>query len=315
MPGRVIWRFSTLFVSIALEEAGVVLRNNKLLSVLLSLVAATVVSAAPTMCDCIKNCDCNKNFLAGAVSPTSDAHVHYVSETSQINQHFNSELAAIGAEILKPPPEFTDFSPIDTKTLPPVPAAFFMVLTGFLCVSLVKDRRVWLAALAGILWAGQAGFQAIPQLASNISKHIQQTSPSNIALMHRIEDLCRLRSDIEGTKYIGLLRHLAGIPAGTMSLPLPASLLSLQAPSPSLRAKRSNLNAPHEYFVSARAKLRRVVFSLCHRCPPNFPHHLGGASPTLHPAFICPASRAEQYICFSPAFIFARLARGPPNFT
>ncbi len=303
MPWRVIWRISTLFVSIALEEAGVVLRNNKLLIVLLSLVAVTTVSAHPTMSDS------NKNFVAVAVSPASDAHVHYVSETSLINQPYNSQVAAIGAEILKPPPEFTDFSPVGAKSLPPVPAALFMGLTGFLCVSLVKDRRFWLAGLAGLLWAGQAGFQVIPQLASNISKkHIQRTSLSNIALMHRIEDLCRLRSDIEGTQYVGLLRHLAGIPAGTTSLPLPASLLILQ--------QQSNLNliASVKHVVFARTlchpELRRVGFS-----PPNFPHHLGGASPTLHPAVICPAAIAEQYIYFSPAFIFARLARGPPNFT
>ena len=283
-----------------------ILRNNKLLIVLLSLVAVTVVSAHPTMSDS------NKNFVAGAVSPTSDAHVYYVSETSQITEFFNSQLAAIGAEILKPPPDFTDFSPAGAKTLPPVPAALFMVLTGFLCVSLVRDRKVWLAALAGLLWAGQAGFQVIPQLASNISKHIQRTSPSNTALLHHVEGLCRLRSDIEGTKYIGLLRHLAGIPAGTISLPLPASLLSLQTPSPSLRAaylslraQRSNLNAPREYFASARTKsdVEGSQFAIT-----DF-------SFLLNPAVICPAAQAEQYIYFSPAFIFARLARGPPNFT
>ena len=216
--------------------------NIKLLITLLSLVAATAVSAHPTMSDY------NKSFIVRAVSPTSDAHVHYVPETSQINQSFNSRLAAIGAEILKPPPEFTDFSPVGAKTLPPVPAAFFMVLTGFLCVSLVKDRRVWLAALAGLLWAGQAGFQAIPQLATNISKHIQKKTPANIALLHRSEDLFRLRSDIEGTKYIGLLHHLAGIPAGKMSsirspmsfLPhIPASWYGVNSVRDKLQQKRN----------------------------------------------------------------------------
>ncbi len=281
--------------------------NIKLLITVLSLVAATAVSAHPTMSDY------NKSFIVRAVSPTSDAHVPYVSETSQITEFSNSRLAAIGAEILKPPPEFTDFSPVGAKTLPPVPAALFMVLTGFLCVSLVRDRRVWLAALAGLLWAGQAGFQAIPQLATNISKHIQQKTTANIALLHRSEDLFRLRSDIEGTQYIGLLHHLAGIPAGTMSLPLPASLLSLRAQrafSPERSRSRSNLNlfASLKRVVSARTNLRRVGFS-----PPNYPHHLGGASPTLHPAFICPAALAERYIYFSPAFIFQQRPRSPPN--
>ena len=265
--------------------------NIKLLIILLSLVAATAVSASPTMSDC------NKNFVAGAVSEASDAPVLYIPEASQITEFSNSRLAAIGAEILEPPPDFTDFSTVGAKTLPPVPPAFFMVLTGFLCVSLVKDRRVWLAALAGLLWAGQAGFQAIPQLASNISKHIQKKTTANIALLHQVEDLFRLRSDIEGTQCIGLLHHLAGIPAGTISsirspmsfLPhIPASWCGVNSVGDKLQQKRNTQTC-------SRAKLRRVGFS----SPPNYPHHLGGASPTiLNPAVICTTVRSEQYIYF-----------------
>ena len=260
--------------------------NIKLLIILLSLVAATAVSAAPTMCGCNKNCDCNRNFVTSAVLPASNAPAPYVPETSQINQSFNSRLAAIGAEILEPPPEFTDFSPVGAKTLPPVPAAFFMVLTGFLCVSLVKDRRVWLAALAGLLWAGQAGFQAIPQLATNISKHIQRKTTANIALLHRSEDLFRLRSDIEGTRYIGLLRHLEGIPE---------------------RKERPHVKRGAKYLAPPLRRgflqFKTTQFAIAH------------FSFLLNLAVICPAVIAEQNTYFSPAFIFARLARGPPNFT
>ena len=269
----------------------VVRTNIKLLIILLSFVAATAASAHPTMRDC------NKNFIVRAVSPTSDAHIPYVPETSQITEPFNSQLAAIGAEILKPPPEFTDFSPVGAKTLPPVPAAFFMVLTGFLCVSLVKDRRVWLAALAGLLWAGQAGFQAIPQLATNISKHIQRKTTANIALLHRSEDLFRLRSDIEGTQYIGLLHHLAGIPASTISfLPrIPASWYGVNSMGDKLQQKRNT-----QYAIRNTNEVPQ--FAITH------------FSFLLNPAVICPATRAEQNTYFSPAFIFSRLARGPPNF-
>ena len=289
-----------------------VLRKNniKLLITLLSLIAATAVSASPTISDC------NKSFVAGVVSEASDASVPYIPEASQINsaghltvEFSNSRLAAIGAEILKPPPDFTDFSPAETKTLPPVPATFFMVLTGFLCVSFVKDRRVWLATLAGLLWAGQAGFQAIPQLASNISKkHIQRKSPVNTACLYRVEDFYRLRSDIEGTQYIGLLRHLAGIPAGTMSLPLPASLLSLRvqrAFSLERNRSRSNLVASLKRVVSARTGSSAGV--------PHFA--ITYFSSLLNPAVICPAARTEQNTYFSPAFIVQQLPRGPPNFT
>ena len=266
-------------------------KNNKLLVILLSLVVATAISAAPTMSDC------NKHFVAAAVSLASDAPVLYIPETSQITVPSNSHLAAIGKEILKPPADFTDSPPLGAKSLPPVPAALFMVLTGFLCVSLVKDRKVWLAVLVGLLWAGQAGFHAIPQLAAHISKkNIQRKSYFNAATLHQLEESCRLRSDIEGTQYIGLLRHLAGIPAGTISLPLPTFLTSL-------RAQRSNLNASREYFVFARTKSNAgsPQFAITH------------FSSLLNPATICPAPRAEQYICFSPAFTFQQLPRGPPN--
>jgi hypothetical protein len=239
----------------------------------------------------------NESFVAGVVSPTSESHIFFVRETSQITEPSNAHLANIGVELLKPPADFTDSAPVGAKILPPIPAALFMVLTGFLCVSLVKDRKVWLAVLVGLLWAGQAGFHVIPQLAAHISKkNIQRKSYFNAAALHQLEESCRLRSDIEGTQYIGLLRHLAGIPDGTISLPLPTFLTSL-------RAQRSNLNTSREYFVFARTKSNAASpqFAVTH------------FSSLLNPATICPAPRAEQYICFSPAFIFQQLPRGPPN--
>ena len=176
-------------------------KKNIFLVILLSLVTAMAVSASPTMSNC------NKSFVVGGELPASDTTAAYIPEASQISEFYNSRLAAIGAEILEPPPDSTDFSTVGAKTLPPVPAALFMVLTGFLCVSLVKDRRVWLAALAGLLWAGQAGIHAIPQSALNISKkHIQRKSAVNNAWLNLVEDSCRLRSDIEGIQYIGLLQ-------------------------------------------------------------------------------------------------------------
>jgi hypothetical protein len=279
-------------------------KNNQFLIILLSLIATTAASAAPTMSDC------NKNFVAAAVSATSDAYVPYAPETSQITEPSNSHLAAIGAEILKPPADFTDSPPLGAKTLPPIPDALFMVLTGFLCVSLVKDRRVWLAVLASLLWAGQVGFYTFPQLAAHISKkNIRRKSYSNAVTLHQLEESCRLRSDIEGSQYIGLLRHLAGIPDHIMSLSLsslPVSLSSLSAQrafSTESSPSRSNLIASLKRVVSTRAKSNTGVpqFAITH------------LSFLLIQATNCLAPRAKQYIHFSPAFTFAHLARGPPN--
>ena len=263
-----------------------------MLIILLLFVMATTIKAGPAMSNC------NENFVARAVSPASQAHIPFVHKTSLIIEPSNAQLANIGAEFLKPPADLRSSAPVGAKILPPIPAALFMVLTGFLCVSLVKDRRLWLAALAGLLWAGQAGFNAIPQLAANMNpqKQNQRKTTDNTACLYRIEDCCRLRSDIEDTQYIGLLHHLAAIPAGTMSLLFPAPLASLQA-------QRSNLIAPRKRIVSVRTRSNAGVSKLA----------LTHFSSLLNPAVICPAARAEQYIHFSPVSTFAQLARGPPN--
>jgi hypothetical protein len=262
--------------------------------------------------------NCNESFAAGAVSPISEAHISFVHKTSYIIEPSNSHLANIGVELLKPPADLRSSAPVGAKILPPIPAALFMVLTGFLCVSLVNDRRFWLAALAGLLWAGQAGFHAIPQLAAYMSsqKNIQQKTPDNTACLYRVGDCCRSRSDIEGTGYIGLLHQLAAIPAGTKSLLLPASLASLQAqrafslertkacPGHSRMGRRASiLIAPHKRVVSVQTRREAGVskFAITH------------FSSLLDSVFVCPAVRAEQYIHFLPASTFARLARGPPD--
>lgn len=267
-------------------------KNNTLLIILLLLVTATAAKAGPTMSNC------NENFVAGAVSPALQAHIPFVHKTSHIIEPSNAHLANIGVELLKPPADSRYSASVGAKILPPIPAAIFMVLTGFFCVSLVKDRRLWLAALAGLLWAGQAGFYAIPQLAAHMSsqKRIQRKTPDNTDCLYMVEDCCRLRSDIEGTQYIGLLRHLAAIPAGTMSLLLPASL-------PLLQAQRSNLIASHKCVSSLRTRSDTGVSKFA----------ITRFSSLFDTVVVCPAVRAVQYIHFSPASTFAQLARGPPN--
>ncbi len=269
-----------------------VYKSSRLSFVLLLLVMAPSVKAGPTMSNF------NESFVAGVVSPTSESHIFFVRETSQITEPSNAHLANIGVELLKPPADFTNTSSVGAQSLPPAPAALFMVLTGFLCVSLVKDRKLWLGALAGLLWAGHTGIQAIPKLAAHISskKHIQRKSHTNTVRLHQFEESLRLRSDIEGTKYIGLLHHLAGIPNATMSLSLPASLQSL-------RKQQSNLIVSLKQASSARTN--------CNLAAPQFA--LTHLSSLLIQATNCLALRAKHYIHFSPAFTFAHLARGPPK--
>jgi len=233
--------------------------GRKGLLLFLSLHVASAASAAPTVGDY------NRDLVAPALSANLDAPGVSSYEINQIGEPTNSHLASVTAEFLKPPAA-TDLQAqsISAKSLPAVPGALFLGLTGFLCVSLVKDRRVWLAALAGLLWLGQTGFTSLPQLASHIrsKKQIQQsaTGGQSLTYVSQLDGSLRTRSNLEGTEYIGLLRHLAGIPN-------PGKIL-------------------------AAIIVESYNFNLLLKCS---------------------AVRTEQIVSFSPAFIFARLARGPPE--
>jgi len=236
-------------------------KRSKWLILMLPFIVTTAADGAPT----IGNYD--SNVVSCARSISSGAHLLLVPEISQIAALYDYHLAGIADEFLKPPAGFTGSplaSPVHAKPLPAVPAASFMALIGFICVSLVKDRRVWIAALTGLLWAGQTGIQAIPQLALRLS-HANLSNKrfsAKVAYSNYLLNSDRPRSDIEGTRYIGLLHHLAGIPDNTNSFQYQSAFLLEQY--------------------------------------------------SLNSLLACLATKAEQHICFSPAFIFNNLARGPP---
>jgi hypothetical protein len=250
---------------------------NKLFMLIL-LFAATVASGAPTVLT-------DNPLIALTYQMASDTPTVIVpiEESAGV---VDTKLTNLGREFLQPPTSFavlSDTQGNNVKPLPPIPAAILMVLFGFLCVSLVRDRKVWLAALTGLLWVGQVGIQALPQLALRL-RHgnlIGQQLCAELTYPLHIENSHRLRSDIEGSKYIGLLRHLAGIPdrQTTSFLQLHLSFLRKQE-------SRTLQNAP---------QLAVVQFPFC-----------------LFPATNCLAFRIKQLISFSPAFIFAQLPRGPP---
>ena len=258
----------------------VLARKSKRLFVLLPLLIVTAASAAPTVSNY------GSSLVVSAVSPTSDTHVPILADATCNMESGNSHLAGVAAEFLKPPPAFTDSpaAPVGAKSLPAVPGALLMGLIGFLCVSLVKDRRFWLAALAGLLWLGQAGIQAVPQLAVRLShrNHIARQLDTQLNYPYYLEN-SRLRSDIDGTQYIGLLRHLEGIPE---------------------RKERPHVKRGAKYLAPSLRRgfrqLKTTQFAIM------------GRAFHIIPVTNCPAAQVEQFICFSPAFIFAQLPRGPP---
>jgi hypothetical protein len=249
--------------------------RSNLLFIVISLSAAIAANAAPTVA--------TDSIITPAVQAALDTPAVIVPTNEAVGP-IDAKLANLGKEFLQPPnlSGMGDAQSNYVKPLPAVPAAIFMVLSGFLCVSLVRDRRVWLAALTGLLWAGQTGIQVLPQLALRLSygNHSKQQFSAGLAYPHYLENSHRLRSDIEGTQYIGLLRHLAGIPNSPVSF--------LQSRLSFLRKQESkNLENTPQFAIAQ--------FSSC-----------------LFPATNCLVFPAEQSVYFNPAFIFAQLPRGPP---
>ncbi len=266
--------------------------KNKGLVIILSLLITTTANSALTLSDC------NGKFAACNLSSSSDVHALSVLEINQSPEACNSHLASIAVEFLKPPVSFTGLPASSTrvKPLPSVPEALLMALTGFFCVSFVKDRKLWLAALAGLLWLGQAGFAALPYLASHLTskKQIEQQHSLNVAYACKLSDSTRLRSDIEGTQYIGLLHYLAGIPDGKSTF---TDRHSAGTTTLSQHYQKLYTKAFGNFHKNTYTSQLAVILNQWNS---NLP-------------FNCSASRAKQPVCFSPTFTFANIPRGPPK--
>ena len=275
----------------------------KAVTLLLLFVIVTAGYCAPTA----SVSDTTISLHARCVSDSADIPVA-TADITQLNEAYSPHLTDIAHELLKPPGDSID-SPVPlvaATSLPAVPGALFMGLTGFLCVSLVRDRKVWMAALAGLLWAGQAGFAALPQLARHLASKghtAQYVLPNRIcALALRRSD--RLRSDIEGTAYIGLLRYLAGIPDTANSVQRRACKVQGIGYSVQrlhfLNAKRYALDASRHTTYNIRHTTKSPQFAWASVCD-----------------FSVPATKrlvriTKRHAYFSPAFTFENLARGPP---
>ncbi|MBN2272175.1 MAG: hypothetical protein JXN61_16300 [Sedimentisphaerales bacterium] len=233
--------------------------------------------------------DCGAPHLSDTLCCGSRADYPALSAFDRADDTCNTYLARIGKELLDPPAHAVEQNalPEGAKLLPGVPAAIFMVLTGFLCVSFVNDRRIWLAGLAGLLWLGQTGLSAIPQVACRLAGKINVTQDHNHNFAGAGSYRHRLRSDIEGSQYMGLLRHLAGIPTPSSCL-MPESLLS-------------PLTCQGSCCGAGPAHCARPEFAIT------------PAAPGISNSTVCSACATEHYVRFSPAFAFSNLARGPPR--
>jgi len=250
-------------------------RNAKWLIVMMSLVTVATVHAAPTIGD-------NDAKIAQAVLPYSDGVNACANEVNLFSGTADTALAEVAADILKPPADFTNplALPPGARPLPAVPAALFMGLTGFLCVTLVRDRKVWLAGITFLLWAGQVGITALPQKCRVCIAHHLNKRWAVPTLPSLGEQFSRLRCELEGTEYIGLLRYLQGIPttpqnSNRITTNYKQRITNYEQRTPNIAV----INTVYSYLLQA---------------------------------FICLSYEVRQFTCFSPAFIFNSIPRGPP---
>ena len=279
--------------------------NTKGVVILLLFLVSTLSSAAPT------NSNHETDFLVCALSANSNTSNDYRPDINQIAELYNSHLANnYYIEFQKPLDNFisSQSPPIRVKYLPAVPGTLPMVFVGFLCVSLVKNRRMWLTVLARLLWLSKTGFAALPQIALHLARKKQTIhQPSaNVSSLCKPKQPCRPRSELEGTLYIGLLHYLAGIPNRTTSLSLAVphqSFLTQRALSNLWSRSKSNLKTAcnHLSFVQIKNNFR----------PPKFAVKV--LSSCLIHTTNCLAFRAGLPVCLSPVFIVTYIARGPPN--
>jgi hypothetical protein len=284
-------------------------KNTKGMVIVLLLFAATLANAAPTIHHHYKS------FDAPTRRTNSDSDSYTKIETLFVTGPLNSHLSDVAAELAKPPADFSISHTTSTgvKPLPQIPRTILMVLTGFICISLVRDRKTWLTILIGLIWIGQAGFNALPQLASHLisKKQINKrdfTNPTNLCqpvFSHR------LRSDIEGTYYIGLLHHLAGIPAAKYSfLQIHESGLAtqfhrlLKHPCASIQIPRNTVSSSlveaelRQKHIPHRGKYPSAIIKF-----PSFRRSLTNYLNT----------NIEQFIYTLTKLVLISLIRGPPN--
>jgi hypothetical protein len=196
----------------------------------------------------------------------------------------NDRMAELAGVLLRPPSTDNRVTSGGNQYLPAVPPALLMVLTGFFCVSLIRDRRTWVAVLTGLLWVGQTGINALPELTSRMSRKVHNSrliEPTLLAAYPRGGDYYP-ESFNEQTRYTGLLHHLEGIPRQT------------------------------SVFTNNRVLLTRLYLSTANKDTRTSQHAIVMALSSLNTLCSCLVWPTRQFICFTPAFIFSNLSRGPP---
>jgi len=136
-------------------------RGRVIKGLLLLFILPAAAECAPTLVDW------GSAAVVGSAARTRVESIKFRLGTVSMAGGNYSPLAAVAAEFHKPPVRYPGVSSpaIVTKSLPAVPGALLMVVVGFVCVSVVRDCRAWLAVATCLLWAGQSGFSLLPRVA------------------------------------------------------------------------------------------------------------------------------------------------------
>jgi len=97
---------------------------------------------------------------------------------------------------------------VEVRDLPGTPNALLLVIVGFLCVTLVRDRAKWAAGIVAVVALVGGGVKAVPRLAAGLAAR-KATVPTTEWSMHVKGEDRSDRAEAAELRYVGLLRRLA----------------------------------------------------------------------------------------------------------
>ena len=95
----------------------------------------------------------------------------------------------------------------EVRDLPGTPSALLLVMVGFLCVTLARDRAKWAATVVALVALVGGGAKVAPRLARGLASG-QPTIAAGRSMRRKGEDRSQAAEPTE-RRYVGLLRRLA----------------------------------------------------------------------------------------------------------
>ena len=269
--------------------------SQQLIASAIALSLCIGAAASPTVIE-----DIDTSFVVVSVADIVDSAAPDIAD---FIEPARSELADAGRVLCRPFDVFggSTASRNNIRKLPAGPGAVLLGLMGFLCVTLVMDRKTYVTILIAMVSLGQQGMYAVPELAArfghagHIAKHSLEAKSHNVYL----PNIAFGERDSEGRDFLGLLRRLAAVPGHHTHTFTNISISVSKGGNKRFKGGLLLLEEPGLFCASKRA-IPSVAAA-------------PSTQSILNPLTEFPAERFTHAISFSPAFTFTRLARGPPR--